>query len=376
METKETLRGLIKISTRWLRIIFPVIVMILLLVLFDFISKYRTVIVVLNTLAPFVFSFLLAWILNPIVNKIANRLKCPRVVSTLITIILLIVILTGMFLIIIPEMIYQIKVLIKYVPNVEPAFREIISNIEPFLGGKVDITIFDKLIENVSNIFESIISGSFDVITSSISFVGSVISSIFIALMVVMAGIYILLDFDNISKKTHSLVPKRFKDDFDFLSDEVNRVIVGYLRGLIIETVLMIILSYISFYVAFQFFGAKGALVFACIIGLTNVVPYIGPYIGAIPVSIYALTISFKLFIIVAIVVVVVQQIDGIIIKPKVFGKTTDVHPALSIISIILFANLYGIFGVIFAIPITGLVIVAIKFTYNKLLIKYPDKLK
>ncbi len=376
MEHKDSIKGLIRITARGLRVIIPLVTIYLLIIIYNMITQMPAVNIIINTLAPFIFSFLMAWILNPIVCKMSVRYKIPRWLSTLITLLGLLILLVGVFLIIIPEMSYQIGVLIKYVPNIEPAIRDILDNIEPYLGSKIDVEIVDELVRNVSSVFEKIVSGSLDVITSSISFVGDVISSLFIGLMVVMAGVYILIDFEALSKKVHSLVPKRMRTDFDFLSSEVNRVIVGYLRGLIIETVLMTILSYIAFYISFSFFGAKGALVFACIIGLTNVIPYIGPYIGAIPVSIYALTISFKLFVIVAIIVIVVQQIDGIIIKPKVFGKTTDVHPALSIIAIILFANLYGLVGIILSIPITGLVIIAFRFIYGKLLKKYPEILE
>ncbi len=376
MERNDTIKSLIRLSGRWLSVIFPLIVIILLIIIFNLISQFEAVSIIFSTLAPFIFSFLLAWILNPIVYKISKKYKLPRWVATVITLLIIILLIVAMFLIIIPEMVYQIKVLIRYVPNIEPAIRDIVNNIEPYLGQNVDVSIFDEIVKNISKVFEKIVSGSLDVITSSISFVGDVLSSIFIGFMIVMAGIYILLDFEKISLKIHSIVPQRMNEDFKFLSKEINRVIVGYLRGLIFETIIVTILSYISIYIAFQIFGAKGALVFACIIGLTNIVPYIGPYIGAIPVSIYALTISFNLFIFIAIIVIVVQQIDGIIVKPKVFGKTTDVHPALSIIAIILFAKLFGLLGIILAIPITGLVIILIRFVYGKLLIKYPKILK
>lgn len=376
METRESLKILIRTTSRWLRVLFPLITIILLIVIFNMVTGFESIGIIVSTLAPFVFSFLLAWILSPAVKKLSEMLKVPRWASTLIVLTFLILCTVGIFLIIVPEMVFQIKELIKQIPSIENGILELINYLEPKFGGKVDFSVLDNAIEDMSQILETVLSGSLDIITSSITFVGEIVASLITGLMVVTAGVYLLLDFEGISKKLYGLVPKRFKGDFNLLSRDINRVIVGYLRGLIIETIIICILSYISFSILFSIYDLRGALVFAFIIGITNIIPYIGPFIGAVPVGIFALAVSFKLAVITCLIVLVIQQIDGIIIKPKVFGKTTDVHPAISIISVILFAKLYGFFGIIFAIPIAGLFIIIIKFVYSKLMIRYPEILK
>ncbi len=361
-----------RIVEKWLKVVMPIITLILIIILCNLISEKEVVGTIFRTLLPFIFSFLIAWILNPAVEKISERFKLPRWLSALIVIVVIICVVAGMIIVIIPEMVDQVTYLVKYVPNIEPAITESFETIEDFIGSDFNFDIFDRFGDDISEFIKNIFSGSLEVISTSFTIVGGVISSVFIAFMVAMASVYILIDFNKLTAKVNRVIPSRMKKDFKFLSKEVNRVIVGYLRGLIIETFIVGFLAYIAFLI----FGVNGALVFGAIIGITNIIPYIGPYVGAVPVSIFALTESFQLFIIVIILVIVIQQIDGIIIKPKVFGKTTDVHPALSIIAIILFGNIYGIIGVIFAIPITGLIIIAAKFIYSKLLIKYPDVLR
>ncbi len=357
---------------RWFRFTAPIITMIFLILLYNMLSEKSLVRSVINTLSPFLFSFLIAWLLNPLVVFFSEKFKLKRWVSTLIVIVGIITLLVLMFMWVIPQFIDQFTFLSDYLPKV---ISELTQNIEE-LASKVNIDLDSSYVKEIENeitaLVKTLFSGSVSLISSSLSIVGGVISGVFITLMMFMAGIYILIDFDKFNARVNSIVPSRFKEDFDFLASETNRVVVGYLRGLIVETVLVGIMAYVAFLIA----GIEGALVFGVIIGITNIIPYLGPYVGAVPVALFALTESVQLFVIVVIIVIVVQQIDGIIIKPKVFGKTTDVHPSVSIIAIILFGEIFGFIGVVFAIPIAGFTIIIIKFVYNKLLEKYPEQLK
>ncbi len=357
---------------RWFRVTAPIITMIFLILLYNMLSEKALVWSIIDTLSPFVFSFLIAWLLNPLVVFFTDTFNIKRWLATLIVIVGIITFLVLMFMWVIPQFIHQFTFLSDYLPKV---VDDISTNVEAF-AQKVNIDLDSSYIKEIENeiteLFKALFTGSVSLISSSLSIVGGVISGLFLTLMMLMAGIYILIDFDKFNEKLYGIVPSKLKNDFDFLASETNRVVVGYLRGLIVETILVGVMSYIAFVIA----GIEGALVFGVIIGITNIIPYLGPYIGAVPVGLFALTESIQLFVIVVIIVIVVQQVDGIIIKPKVFGKTTDVHPSVSIISIILFGEIFGFLGVVFAIPIAGFTIIIIKFVYNKLLEKYPEQLK
>lgn len=355
---------------KWVGIISPIVTIILLIVLYDKLADKKMLGVIVGTLSPFIFSFLIAWILNPLVVKLSEKFKVKRWFAALIVVILLILVIVLITIWIIPQLTRQFTLLLDYLPNV---MDEVSANLEKLT---YKIPIDNKYAETIKTeldgMLSAIFSGGLDVVSTSINAVGGFITTLFIAFMIFMASIYILIDFDKFSEKLFSLVPKRFEEDYIFLGNRINSVVVGYLRGLILETIVVALLAYIAFVIA----GIEGALVFGIIIGITNIIPYFGPYIGAIPVAIFALTDSIKLFIIVIIITIVVQQIDGIVVKPKVFGKTTDVHPSVSIISIILFGKIFGFIGVVFAIPIAGFTIIIVKFAYGKLLKKYPDFLK
>ena len=113
----------------------------------------------------------------------------------------------------------------------------------------------------------------------------------------------------------------------------------------------MFILSTISFYIL----GLKGALLYGFICGITNIIPFIGPYMGAsIPVLI-AFTKSISFGIIVSIVIFVIQTIEGNIIAPIIMSKSVYIHPITSIISLLIFGYFFGIIGMIIAIPIAAI---------------------
>lgn len=355
---------------KWVSIIAPIVTMILVIVLYDKLADKKMLGVIIRTLSPFVFSFLIAWLLNPLVVGLSTKFKLKRWLSALIVVIGVILVIVLIILWIIPHLAQQFSQLLDYVPTAMDKLEVNAGNLTRNLP--IENKYVVAVQNEIDNMLSTLFSSGLDLVSYSISAVGGFISSLFIGFMIFMASIYILIDFDKFSAKLYNVIPNRAKDDYVFLRDRINKVVVGYLRGLIVETIIVAIIAYVALSIA----GVEGALVFGVIIGITNIIPYFGPYIGAVPVAIFALTDSVKMFVIVIIITIVVQQIDGIIIKPKVFGKTTDVHPSVSIISIILFGKIFGFIGVVFAIPIAGFTIIIVKFVYSKLLEKYPEYLK
>lgn len=107
--------------------------------------------------------------------------------------------------------------------------------------------------------------------------------------------------------------------------------------------------------------------------GITNIIPYLGPYIGLVPAIFIALSMSFKEVILVIVVCVVVQQIDGNLVYPNVIGKSLDIHP-LTIIMILLAAgNIAGLLGMILAIPLYAVSKVVVTYVYDIIKLQNSD---
>nr|MBP6168551.1 AI-2E family transporter [Leptotrichiaceae bacterium] len=109
------------------------------------------------------------------------------------------------------------------------------------------------------------------------------------------------------------------------------------------------------------------AILLGVFCGIFNVIPYIGPYLGALPAIIVGLGQDPKLVIGIIIVVLVVQQIDGNILTPKVQGKGLNLHPLSILITIAIFGNLFGIIGMVLSIPVLAMLKTTFVFIKNKM---------
>lgn len=108
------------------------------------------------------------------------------------------------------------------------------------------------------------------------------------------------------------------------------------------------------------FFDLKYPLVLGIIIGITNVIPYFGPIIGAIPAVIIASTMSVKMLIIVVIIIVVLQFLEGNILSPFIVGKSLHMHPLFIMFALLLGGEVGGIVGMVVAVPVLSILKVAI----------------
>ncbi len=277
---------------RWFRVTAPLITFILILVLYNMISAKTTFSVIIKTLSPFLFSFLIAWLLNPLVVSLTKRFKIKRWLASLIVLLVVFAILILIVMWIVPQLFDQFASLVNYLPNTVPKISGNLEDVSSSFNIDYESQYIDTIKSEFTNLFSSLFTSGVKIVTSSLNVVSSFVSSLFIMFMVLMASIYILIDFDKFIIGVNKLVPERMQEDFTFLRKQTNRVVVGYLRGLILETIIVAIIAYI----AFAIFSIEGALVFAVIIGLTNIIPYFGPYIGAIPCFLLRVYIYLRLF--------------------------------------------------------------------------------
>ena len=145
----------------------------------------------------------------------------------------------------------------------------------------------------------------------------------------------------------------------------INNILRNYVKGTLLSSFIVFILSTIIFYII----GLDSALLFGFICGVTNIIPFIGPYIGAsIPVLV-AFTKNTTFGIIGTIMIFIVQTIEGNIIHPIIMSKSVKIHPVTSIISLLIFGYFFGILGMIFAVPL----IASLKEIYYYLVKKYKN---
>lgn len=310
-----------------------------------------------KVLSPLFIGIIIAWLFNPLVTFLTKH-KFNRVGATVLVYSIFIALLVIILINSVPVLTNQINDFINIVPSITQNLSELVSKIiaifEPILGNNtvtVKQEIFTSIIQLGKDITVEFPDKIVGIVTTIVSGFGTFLLGLFI-------GLYMLFDFDNVSKVFISILPYNWKEDAKNLMDLSNKTLVNYIQGILITITLVFIGNSIGFSIA----GLKAAILFALFCGVTNAIPYVGPYIGAIPAAIVGFTQGVPTGIMVIISAVVVQLLDNFIFTPLVQSKGLKLHPVTIIISLLVFGKLFGIVGMIFAAPIVA--VIKVIFTY------------
>ena len=311
----------------------------------------------LKVLSPLFIGIIIAWLFNPLVTFLTKH-KFNRVGATILVYAIFITLLVIILVNSVPVLTNQINDFINVVPDITKNLSEFVSKIlaifEPILGSNtasIKQEIFTSIIQIGKNITVELPDTVVSIVTSIISGFGTFLLGLFI-------GLYMLFDFDNVSKVFISVLPYNFKEDAKNLMDLSNQTLVNYIQGILFTMTLVFIGNAIGFSIG----GLKAAILFALFCGVTNAIPYVGPYIGAIPAAIVGFSQDIKTGIIVVISAIVVQLLDNFIFTPLVQSKGLKLHPVTIIISLLVFGKIFGIVGMIFAAPVVA--VIKVIFTY------------
>lgn len=267
----------------------------------------------LSILSPLFFGYIIAWIIRPIVDKI----KCNRVISTSIIYLLFIGIIILILLNIIPLIIKESKQIIPIIKYYVMHNKIIFNIYESFNFNK----ILTSTIKNINVCLNNVLGIVMNIVYSFIF------------------GFFFLIS--KYKKSYFSFIPLN-------LRKKINKDLRLYIRSIVLDGLFM----FIVFSLLFSIVGLSSPLLFALFCAITNIIPYFGPYIGGIPAILLGLSKSFKLGIIVTIIIIVVQMIENTIIQPLIVSKNVDLNPIYILIGVIIFSHFFGIIGMIISTPI------------------------
>lgn len=310
------------------------------------------VLTILRLLLPLFIGLFIAWLLDPIVSKLKEK-GIRRGFGTAIC---YIVFLGIVFLIVnalIPLLSEQINEFVSNtIPGVYDACRNWINNIfdkfngiENFDANSMKLELFAKLESIATNLTSSLPAILVTFVTNLFSGVGTFAIGMII-------GFYILLDFDKHVKLIYSLVPNHLQKDAYTLVKVVDEPLKRFVIGAIIDCSVVFIISFIGFAII----GLKAPLLFGLFCGITNVIPYAGPYIGGAPAVLVAFSQGTPIGIAVLIFIAVVQALEGNLFQPLIMSKTTKLSPITIILGLLVFGHFFGIIGMVLATPIIGAV--------------------
>jgi len=358
------LNEVIKISRNMLKVMWVFMIIGLFLILTFLVKEWHLlefVGTILSIISPLFIGLVVAWLLDPIVNWLQkNGIK--RTFGTIIVFLAFLSILVLFFVLMIPSLGDQINEFIGNAPNILEFVRNFGENFFSRLTEiyNYDFTnVTDQLYSTISNIIASI---TVDLPNTLINFVSSLVSGGLNIIFGLFIGFYMLFDFNNVRKHLLNFIPKRIHADAITLTDSLNKTLKSYVQGTLLIMLILFVFQSIALGVA----GLSSPMLFGIFCAITNIIPYVGPYIGGIPAVIVGFTISPVTGIGCLIAVVLAQLLESYFLNPIVMSKTMKLHPVTIMIGLLIFGHFFGILGMILATPIISCLKVVITFFNDK----------
>lgn len=360
---KKELNEIVHLSKQILKILYVVFIIAGIYVTTIILKEWHVwsfIVQLLKIVAPLFIGLVIAWLFNPFVNKLQKK-GVKRGLGATLTYVIFIGIIALIISLIIPMMTNQINELVKSIPSIvntirgwiDGIFNKLASN-EHFDSVAIKNTIFDKI--------EVYGSGLAEVIPSfSINFIKSLASGVTTFVVGMIIGFFLLTSFDNVSNLL-AFLPPRIKKPTSELLISIDGSLRKYVQGTLILSSLVFVASSLGFWIA----GLKSPLLFGLFCGITNVIPYVGPYIGGAPAVIVAFSQGSLTGIIVLAAIVIVQFIEGNLLQPIVMSKTMKLHPVTIMLGLLICGHFWGIIGMIIATPIVAIIKIVFNFLDKK----------
>ena len=333
-------------------------------------------------LMPFIYGAVIAYLLKPVCNCVEDFLRrllpekmgtAANMLAVTISLLFGILVVYALFMMIVPQLITSVTTLYYTARNNLNDFVDWASHQEIIASNQklLDFieTSYDNLQDTLDNIvrtklvpsMQSLLSGAALGVMSFVTFLKNIIIG-------VIVSVYLLASRKKFGQQCkmilYSLIKPRWAD---IILEEIlyaDKMFGGFINGKILDSAIIGVLCYIACLI----FKFPSALLVSVIIGVTNVIPFFGPFIGAIPATLLILiqnpikALWFVLF------VLVLQQVDGNIIGPKILGNTTGLSSFWVLFAILLFGGLWGFVGMIIGVPLFAVIYdVLKKFVFHGL---------
>ena len=302
---------------------------------------------VVNTIMiPFLLGGFLYYLTNPIVIFLEKECKINRIIGILLTLFVLFGSIVIGVVYLLPILINQLSSLISSSQGIYGRLQDLVIELSKYpTFQEIDI---QQTIQQLNLSYVDILQNILNSVTNSVgSVLSALVSTVLIIIMTPVFLIYFLLDGHKFLPMLERSVLKRDKRNISGLLKNLNSTISRYISGVSIDALIIGCLAYIGYSVI----GLRYALVFAIFSGLANLIPYVGPSIGLIPMVISNLFTDSQKMIIAVIYMLIIQQVDGNILYPRIVGGVMKVHPITILVLLLLSSNIYGVVGMIVAVP-------------------------
>ena len=344
-----------KIARTCICIAAVVVLMIAVLIYFDRISGF--VGQCIDALVPFFIGGALAFILLPLVRRLEtffNRLcrKKPhprgmRMLAVAISLVCLLL-LIGLFMSIL-------------LPQISSSIQSVVRQVTRYVNENDEtVTEYLKMIDPLNSAWQNILTSA----TNYLGFVPTILmtsynvlySLIFRLFIGMITCFYLLTDRDRLARQmkkiSYALFSRSHADRLIYWTRHANKIFGGFTTGKIVDSLIIGVICYIMMLIM----GLEYSVLISVLIGVTNILPFFGPFIGAIPSILILLIVNPASALKFAIFILILQQVDGNVIGPKILGDYTGISSLWTMFAIILGSALFGFVGMLISVPVFALI--------------------
>lgn len=342
---------------------------------------------IFGLLTPIFLGVMFAYLLNPLVKliekfftkqvvdylykkvfkKAKRKEKLSRMFAIFITYTLAIVIIVLFIKFVIPSLFDSLNLMLSNIPvyinNIYDYLKDILKSNSELMS------LVDKMNTNITDFVGSLMIPSMDTVMTNITVgISSFVKWIINIVIGLIVSVYLIYDKDSFvggtKKVLRAFLPKKIYETTMTTLGYVDKIFGGFMVAKIIDSILIGLITF----AIISIFQIPYALIISVIVGITNIIPYFGPFIGAIPCAILLFLINPTKSLTFIVLILLIQQFDGNILGPKLIGDRTGMKSFWVLFAILLFGGLFGFMGMIFGVPVFAVIYsVAGNFVNKKL---------
>jgi predicted PurR-regulated permease PerM len=315
------------------------------------VALFALLYVLKGALTPLVTAFVIAYLLDPLIDRM-ERLGLGRRFAILFVLALTVTGIAAFLLLVIPRLVHEISVLVTQLPvYVERVQAELLPALEARFG--VDLPNFEELLARLGGLDLSALGTAGDAVRQALATVTGTLTgtvgAILNALVIPILAYYLLVEFDDLLARGAEWIPQRHRDYVVDKARTADRLISGFLRGqLLVASILGLLYA-----LGFGFLGIDLAIGVGLLAGVMALVPYLGNVV-ALGSALILCVLEFGFDWHAAGVVawyLVVQNLEGFVLTPRIVGGSVGLHPAVVIVALLIGGDLFGFLGLLIAVP-------------------------
>ncbi|MBQ8572252.1 MAG: AI-2E family transporter [Ruminococcus sp.] len=342
---------------------------------------------IIKIVSPLVYGIMLAFIINYpyefCYNKLykkmgaknAKLLTLRKVLSITTTYVFLGVVIAFLVAILIPQVVDSINSFIDELPVYISHFSSVFTHVTHWLNNtfSIDLTDTKAIEEFASKLFlgedASLISTS-HLLNIALNSIWDFLYGIYNALIAIIVSVYVIGTKDKLLRQTRKLtiayVPKRFHNFIRDVKNETYNICGKFIIGKIIDSAIIGVLCFIGL----KIIGIEYAVLISVVVGITNIIPFFGPFIGAVPCALLLLLVDPWDCLWFVIFIFGLQQLDGNLIGPKILGDRIGISGVWVLVGVTIGGGLFGFAGMVFGVPVCAVIYTLLGKAVNAKLLK------